>query len=261
MGLNAAQIARRQGKLTASRVACLMTGDREKIHRLWLEMIGEELPEDLSHIWAVRLGECTEQLQLNWYEEKHRQEVTRRGEIVVHPDLEWAACTLDGWITELDCPLEVKHVGGREPLEVVIDRYMPQMQWQMTVTRSSQCALSIIVGANAPVVEFISYHGEYAVEMVKRGSMFMECVEQRRPPVELPAVPSPVDAKATYDMTGSNEWASYAVQWLDTHQASIDNEESSKILKAMVPPDAHKCHGHGVRITRDRAGRLSLREG
>jgi YqaJ-like viral recombinase domain len=261
MGLNAAQIARRAGKLTASRVACLMTGDRDAIHRLWREMIGEELPEDLSHIWAVRLGDATETLQLDWYEEKHRQEVSRRGEIVVHPVLQWAACTLDGWITELYCPIEVKHVGGREPLEVVIDRYMPQLQWQMMVTGSFECALSIIMGANAPIVEFINFHGEYAAEMVKRGTMFMECVEQRRPPVELPAVPSPVDAKTVYDMTGSNEWASYAGQWLETYAAARTNEDSSKVLKSMVPPDAHKCHGHGVRITRDRAGRLSLREG
>jgi len=258
--LNAAQIARRAGKLTASRIACLMTGDADKIHRLWREMIGEELPEDLSHIWAVRLGEITEQLQCDWYEERQRQDITRRGEVCVHPDIEWAACTLDGWIDALKCPLEAKHVGGREPLEVVIDRYQPQMQWTMFVTNAQQCALTIIVGAAPPVVEFIDRADDYIDEMIRRGDQFMQCVASRTPPVDLPAVPSPVDAKAVYDMTASNEWCSYAVEWLTTRDAAGINEDSSKLLKSLVPADAKKAYGAGVSITRNRAGNLSLRE-
>jgi hypothetical protein len=46
----------------AGRIACLMTGDREAILRLYQEMIGEAEPEDLSGVWAVRLGEATEAL-------------------------------------------------------------------------------------------------------------------------------------------------------------------------------------------------------
>jgi hypothetical protein len=62
--LTKAQIEQRQGKLTASRVACLMTGDAEKILRLYKEMIGEEDEEDLSRVWPVALGVAAEQLQL-----------------------------------------------------------------------------------------------------------------------------------------------------------------------------------------------------
>ena len=97
MSLSAAQIEARKGKLTASRIACLMTGDAPAIMRLYREMIGEELPEDLSHIWPVRLGEATEQLNLDWYEEGGGSPVTRRGEVVGHPKHLWAAATLDGW--------------------------------------------------------------------------------------------------------------------------------------------------------------------
>lgn len=261
MSLNAAQIARRAGKLTASRIGALMTGDAAKIHRLWLEMIGDELPEDLSHIWAVRLGECTETLQLDWYEERQRQEVTRRGEVCVHPNIDWAACTLDGWIDALKCPLEAKHVGGREPLEVVVERYQPQMQWLMFVTDARQCALSIIVGASAPVVEFIERADPYIDEMFLRGDQFMQCVQARIPPVDLPAVPAPINAEAIYDMELSNEWCVYAAEWLGTRDGARRNEDSSKLLKALVPADAKKAHGAGVQITRNRVGHLSLREG
>src|SRR5262245_53229347 len=134
--LTDAQIEARKGKLTASRVACLMEGETDKIMRLYREMIGEELPEDLSGVWPVRLGACTEQLQLDWYE-MQGSPVSRRGEVVVHPDYDWAACTLDGWDEILRCPLECKHVNNRSVVEEVRDKYQPQMQWQMECTRAS----------------------------------------------------------------------------------------------------------------------------
>lgn len=260
--LSPEQLRLRQGKLTASRVACLIQGDAEEILRLWKEMIGEAQPEDLSHVWAVRLGECTEQLSLDWFEEKNKLLVTRRGEVVTHPDYPWAACTMDGFISDgLDgyC-IEAKHVGGREPIEVIVDRYQPQCQWQMFVTGAQQCALSIILGANEPVVEYIDRANDYIAEMISRGQQFMDFVERRIPPVALPPVPTPVDATKIYDMTSSDSWVRCAQQWIQTHGAAETAKDAEKALKALVPPDASKAFGVGVRITRDRAGRLSLRE-
>jgi len=259
--LTKTQLEAREGKLTASRIAVLMNGDAAGILRLYKEMIGEEQPEDLSAVWPVQLGTVTEALNLHWYEMKAAVEiVTRQGKVVQHPQHEWAACTLDGWDKALDCPIECKHVGGREPLEVVIDRYQPQMQWQMECTGAKQCALSVIMGANAPVVEYIERDATYAAEMVKRGRQFMVCVAARIPPVVLDAVPLPADASKIYEMEGNNAWSAAAADWLDTREAKAKNAEAEKILKAMVPADAKKCHGHAIQITRDRAGRLSLRE-
>lgn len=259
MALSAEQLKARAGKLTASRVACLMTGDAEKIMRLYRELIGEELPEDLSGVWPVRLGEATEQLNLDWYE-ANGSPLSRRGEVVVHPQYPWAAATLDAWDVTLGCPVETKHVGGREPLEVVIDRYQPQMQWQMECTGATQCAISVIMGANAPLVEYIEREAAYADEMVRRGQQFMQCIAERREPVALDAVPSPIIADATYDMSGNNSWGHASGVWIETFRAKQTNVEAEKILKSLVPPDAKKCFGHGTQITRNRAGALSLRE-
>ena len=258
--LSPAQLEAREGKLTGSRIAALMRGDPQPIMQLYLEMIGEATPEDLSHIWAVRLGEATEPLNLNWYQEKNGITLLRRGEVVVHPTLPWAAATLDGWDSILNCPIEVKHVGGREPFEVIIDRYQPQMQWQMEVAGAVQCGLSVIMGASEPIVEYIPRHLEYAIEMVKRGERFMRSVRTRTPPVVLPAVPAPADASKIYDMTGNNTWAGSAADWLENKDAADVCKNAEKILKSIVPEDAKKCHGHAVQITRDRAGRLSLRQ-
>ena len=238
-----------------------MTGDaaRQAILRLYREMIGEEVPEDLSAVWPVQLGAATEQLNLDWYEARGNP-LSMRGTVVTHHRYDWAAATLDAWDETLGCPVECKHVGGREPLEVIIDRYQPQMQWQMEVTGAKQCALSVIMGANVPVIEYIARDSDYAAEMVNRGRQFMECVQKRIVPVAFDPVAPPVDASKTYDMTGSNEWADKAAVWLDTKPAAERCKDAEKILKAAVPADAKKCHGHSIQITRDRAGRLSLRE-
>jgi predicted phage-related endonuclease len=156
--------------------------------------------------------------------------------------------------------VECKHVGGREPIEVIVDRYQPQMQWQMEVTTANQCGLSVIMGANAPVVEYIERDVNYAAEMIHRGAQFMECVARRIMPVHLAPVAGPVVASKTYDMSGDNRWASAAVTWLSTKAAARDHAEAEKDLKEIMPPDARRCTGYGVVISRDRAGRLSLRE-
>lgn len=257
--LTKTQIDQRQGKLTASRIGALMSGDAEKIMRLYREMIGEQPEEDLSDVWPVQLGSATEALNLEWYGRKNG-DIGRRGEVVVHPIYHWAACTLDGWDEVLMCPVECKHVGGREPLEVVIDRYQPQMHWQMECTGAKQCALSVIMGANEPVVEYIDCDWEYAAELIRRGGQFMDFVKRREPPVILAAVPPPAGALREYDMTGKNEWAAFAAQWLETGAHAKLNKEAEKVLKNLVPADAKKCAGHRVQITRDRANRLSLRE-
>jgi hypothetical protein len=259
--LSPEQITARRGKLTASRVACLMTGDAAKIMNLYLEMTDDPafVPEDLSDVWAVRLGAATESLNLDWYVMR-RNPLSRRGEVVVHPKHAWGACTLDAWDDTLFCPVEAKHVGGREPLEVIVDRYQPQMQWQMECTTANQCGLSVIMGASPPIVEYIERDPDYAAEMIHRGAQFMDCVARRIVPVHLAPVAGPVVVSKHYDMSGDNRWAAAAAAWLTTKVAARDHAEAEKDLKAIVPEDAKKVTGYGVVITRDRAGRLSLRE-
>ena len=253
------QIAARDNKLTASRVACLMTGDQEAIVNLWREMVGDPdyVPEDLSGVWAVQLGSHTESINLDWFERKHGI-VSRRGEVVTHAN-GWAACTLDGWSEKYSCPVECKHVGGREPIETIHARYQPQMHWQMFVCGAKQCAPSIIMGAAEPAVDFIPWDAAYVRELVDRATAFMRHVWDLTPPFALAPVAAPVKAEKTYDMAGNNAWAAHSATWVTTRQARKDNEAAEKELKALVPADAARCFGHSCEIKRDRAGRLSVR--
>src|SRR5665213_1707519 len=108
--LSPSQLASRDGKLTASRVACLMTGDEEKITNLWRELVGDPafVQEDLSGIWAVQLGSFTEVLNLDWYEKRTGSPLSKRGEVIIHPSHQWAAATLDAWDDNLSAPVECK---------------------------------------------------------------------------------------------------------------------------------------------------------
>lgn len=261
--LTAAQLAAREGKLTASRVACLMAGDEAAILALWRRMIGDpDAPadEDLADVWPVQLGVCTEPLNLAWYTKTTGRPVTRQGEVIVHPKTPWAACTLDGWDEALPGPVEAKHVGGREPLARIVERYQPQLHWQMIVTGSLKAALTVIEGGNEPTIELVDREEGYAAELWARASAFMACVHSLTPPVAIPPAAAPVRAERIVDFTGSNEWGSEAASWLETKDAAKTAAKAEKALKALVPSDAVKAHGNGVQITRDRAGRLSLKE-
>ena len=260
--LTAAQLAAREDKLTASEVRPLMTGDQSAIMNLFYKKVGSPLfvADDLSNVWAVILGSCTETINLDRYEYKTGRSVTRRGELVTHPREPWAACTLDGFVEEIPAPIEAKHVGGREKLATVIDRYQPQFHWQGIVTGCKQVIASIIEGANEPIVEVITLDDAYAAELWRRAEAFWRCVENLVPPFNVPPVAPPIKAERIVDMSTSNSWASEATAWREHINSKRIAEKAEKELKLLTPEDAMRCYGHGVQVSRDRAGRLSLRE-
>lgn len=178
------QLKARDGKLTGSVVGCLMSGNLDKQIALWRELVGDPdfKRDDLRGVWAVQLGSETEQLNLDWYERKTHHEVTRRGEVVDHPNIKWAAATLDGYDSVLGIPVEAKHVGGYEPRATIVERYRPQCHWQMIVLGSDTCALSIIEGARAPVIETIEMNVDYAETLLGRAARFMQHVWRMVPP-------------------------------------------------------------------------------
>jgi hypothetical protein len=238
-----------------------MTGDPEKLLNLWREMTGDPAyePEDLSGVWAVALGSHTESLNLDWYERRTGKPLSRRGDVVIHPN-DWAACTLDAWDDDIGAPVECKHVGGFEKTEAILARYAPQAHWQMIVTGADKCIFSIIEGAREPIIETVNYDKAYADELWSRALQFMDYVATLTPPVILPPVAPPAKPEKAYDFTGNNKWTSEAVTWAMNRQAAKDFTAADRELKALVPPDAIRVFGGGVECKRDRAGRLSIKE-
>jgi predicted phage-related endonuclease len=255
------QIRQRAFRLTASRIAPLMTGDEQKLLELWRLLSGDPsyVEHDLSDVWAVQRGTATEPLNLRWFTHKFGKELTRHGQVVVHPKFDWAAATLDAWIEGDGHPLEAKDVGGFEPIDRVLARYCPQAHWLMEVTGARKCVFTIIEGGREPTIHVVERDETYAKELLTRACAFWLCVETMTPPVAPPPAAAPVKAEKVYDMTGSNSWWAHAATWLSTIQAKKDCEKSERELKALVPADAERCFGASIEIKRNKAGSLSIR--
>ena len=266
MTLTAAQLASREGKLTASRVGVLMNGDDQAVCDLWRECAGDTTwePDDLSDVWPVQLGTVTEALNLRWYAFKTGREPTRQGEVVVSPERPWAAATLDGW--DADYPdgaaaIECKHCGGYEPLDRVVARYMPQLHWQMYCTGAQHAVLSVIEGAKEPVLEEIPLDADYLAELLRRADEFWRCVETLTPPVAPPPVAPPRPAAMReVDMGRSNEWGHFAADWLGNRDAAKAFDTATRELKALTPDDASRAYGHGIVAKRSRNGAIRIGE-
>lgn len=261
MALTERQKKAREGKLTASAVACLMDGNEERIMQLWLELTGDPsfVPPNFDDNWHVKLGECTERLNLDWFAKKYGP-VIGRGKVCVHPEIAWAAATLDGWSVDHNCPIETKHLIGFTKTPEAAVKYMPQMQWQMLITDSEQCAFSPIQGGREPEVLFVPFDAKYTHELLDRATRFMEHVRNMTPPVAMPAVDAPKPpAEKTYDMRANKTWCALEKIWLENAAAAEAYDEAADALKKMMPDDAAYVSGPAMEIKRNKAGSLSLK--
>ena len=251
----------RQGKITASRIGVLTSGDARAVYDLWLELTGDPsyTPPDLSDVWAVQLGAFTEQFHLDWIE-RSLGSITSRGKSFQHQEVPWALCTLDGWINRHSIPIEAKHTGGFEGLPILIDRYMPQLQWIMWCTKTDEVVLSVIMGAKEPQLNYVRFNRDYTRELIDAAEGFMNHVWNLSEPVANPYIkpPKPVFSRVV-DMTGNNQWGTNAAQWMECRAAHLGYEEAAKTIKGLVPADAKEAFGHSIKVSRSKAGSLTIR--
>ena len=261
MALTDRQKKAREGKMTASRVSAVMSGDDVAVYDLWLELTGDPsfVPPDFSNNWAVQLGNATEKLHLDWLERSYGL-INGRGKSFQHPDVAWALCTLDGWVDAAGIPVEAKHVGGFEAPGVIIERYMPQMHWTMYCTDTTEIMFSQIRGAKAPEPVFIKRDETYLEDVLDRAEQFMRCVFDLREPVSNPYLKPPrPEFSRVVDMTDSNAWAEHAAQWRFRQAAHNEFEAAMVEIKKLVPADAKEAFGHGIRVRRSKNGALTIK--
>jgi hypothetical protein len=199
-------------------------------------------------------------LNLAWYEKKTGSILSKKGHVVVHPNYDWAAATLDAYDETLSCPVETKHVGGWEKTDVIIQRYMPQMHWQMECTNSAKCAISIIQGAAEPYIEYVNYNKDYADELMARAHRFMNHVWNMTAPVVIEPAPVylPIDKMREVNAYGNNEFAAMASQWIANKKGAKDFEEAQAKLKEMMPHDARRMFGYFIQLKRTKGGTIRI---
>ncbi len=257
LGLTPEQVAARRLGIGGSDAGKIMAGEW---FDLWQEKTGRKPPDDLSNALPVMLGLATEEFNAFWYEKVTGSAVAARGESRHHRAYPFMRCTLDGLVNG-DTVWQAKHVSGREPLEVMAARYTPQVTHEMLVCGLERAVLSLLMGTDrfetvpVPLDEF------YALTLIERERQFWSYVERDVPPPDAPAIAAPVPPEKwrKVDMTGSNRWSAFAVDWLANKAAAATFDVAAKGLKAMVEADVGVASGHGIVIVRDKRG-LSIKE-
>jgi len=171
------------------------------------------------------------------------------------------AATLDGLVEGSGAVFEAKFMlPWSFSEEAAAEKYMPQLQHNMWVVAARSAVLSVITGGGKWVE--ITTHADplYQHLIVTAERKFWRCVESGEPP-RLFGVGPPktrIEAVRIVDMSTSNSWAELAGIFRNTRPAFLEHERAKAELKALMPEDARKATGHGVRAKRSKSGAISF---
>lgn len=239
----------------------IMSGDEERVLRLWREKRGELEPEDLTGVLPVMLGSWTEAFNLQWYERLTGHLVSHAGKSVCAETEAWRRCTLDGYVSSLNAVWEAKHTSAFTKSEEVVERYMPQLQHNMAVMKSPRAVLSVIFGNARWEVFDVAADWLYQEELLIAEARFWDCVRSGERPVAVtpPPAPKAVGVREV-SLEGNNLWASAAADWLEYRPAARLHAAAATLLRELVEDDVSRAYGHGIEARRNKAGAISIKE-
>jgi predicted phage-related endonuclease len=238
----------------------IMGNDEAALLRLWREKRGELQPEDLSGNLIVQLGLATEKLNRRWYQANTGRVITDVQQWVRHPTLRWMAATLDGRVDGCDVFESKFMLPWSFSEEAAAEKYMSQLQHNMSIVAARAAVLSVITGGGKWVE--IKTHADplYQHLIVTAERKFWRCVESGEPPALFGVEPPKprIGAVSIVDMSSSNAWAEFAGIFSRTRSAHLKHEHAKTELKSLVPDDAQQAIGHGVRAKRSKSGAISF---
>jgi predicted phage-related endonuclease len=258
--LSAERLDARNRGIGGSDANIILSGDDERVRRLWQEKRGEAEPEDLSGRLSVVLGCWTEDFNRQWYERLSGKRVVDAGKALSCAEYRWRKCTVDGVVEEGGAIFEAKHTNSFVKAEDVLERYMPQLQHNMAVASADRAVLSVILG-NARYEMFeIAADWLYQLDLLKAEKAFWNAVLSGEPPVAMPPPPAPRPiATRELSFEGNNAWASAAADWLETSKAAKTHASACKSLKELIEEDVSRAFGHGIEAKRSKAGAVTIK--
>ena len=239
----------------------ILSGDKERIVRLWREKRGESPPEDLSDRLSVMLGSWTEAFNRQWFEKVSGKHVVDAGLQLICKRHRWRNCTLDGVVELGGAVFEAKHTNAFSKPEEVLERYMPQLQHNMAVANADRAILSVIFG-NAKYEMFeVAADWLYQLDLLNAEKAFWNAVLSGEPPMAVapPVAPLPV-ATREVSFEGNNAWASAAADWLEYGTAARTHATACRTLKELIDEDVKRAFGHGIEAKRSKSGAVTIRE-
>lgn len=255
--------ANRRTGIGGSDANIIMAGDAERIHNLYLEKIGEREPDDLTWVLPVQIGSATEELNCAFYTHATGRQIIDRNGQHRHRAREYMRCEVDGMtLTEngSGAIFEAKHVNAFSTIEDVVQRYMPQLHHNMACANVRHAVLSVFIGTQKHEIFEVALDDFYLAELLDAEADFWRCVEARTPPEGFQPIAAPIQFEKLreVDLTGSNEWASFAADWLANKDAAKTFETAAKGLKNLVEPDVGRAYGHGICAKRNKAGAITI---
>jgi len=268
MSLSAAQLARRQYKLSASMLPILMHGDEAAILKLYREEIGESEREPPTY--AMQLGSMIEPFILDYQQALTGHAITRRGEVVDHPTVPEFCCTLDGYRSFDDAVIETKFLSPFRHREEFAAYYYPQVIAQMRVVGAARGILLAGQGTAEPVEYDVTPKvddqaaADYEAEMWDRVWRFRLCLRTFTPPVPMPRKIAP-ELWRTVDLSQEPipNWGHVLLPTLhlyeETREAAEIHDQAGKDARGLVPDDVSIVLAGEHRLSRNKHGNLSIR--
>ncbi|WP_309601654.1 YqaJ viral recombinase family protein, partial [Sphingomonas sp.] len=211
----------RTGFIGGSDANIILGGNPKRIDRLWREKRGEIPSEDLTRVLPVMLGTWTEDFNRQWYESVTREQVCSANEPLICSTYPWRRCNLDGFIEDRGAVWEAKHTGAFTKSDEVLERYMPQLQHNMAISKADLAVLSVIFGNHKFEIFEVASDWLYQLDLLEAEEDFWDCVQTGRVPVPIkpPAPPRPVGIREVC-LEGNNSWASAAADWVELREAA-----------------------------------------
>lgn len=251
----------RTGFVGGSDANIIFGGNPDRLDQLWREKRGDVQPEDLTRLLPVMLGTWTEDFNRQWYESVTGDRVCPADEPQTCSTYPWRRCNLDGFIESRGAVWEAKHTGAFTKSDEVLERYMPQLQHNMAVSKSDLAVLSVIFGNHKFEIFEVAADWVYQLELLEAEEVFWECVHTGRSPVPCvpPAPPRPVGIREVC-LDGNNLWAAAADDWARSKEAAKIHTSACSQIKSLVDPDVARAFGHGIEAKRSKSGAISIRE-
>lgn len=264
IGMSAEVREARKSCIGGSDARIIMSGDQLAIEQLWAEKRGDRAATDLSDVLLVQMGNITEDLNLDWFE------LTNPGFVVTDEQArlaysQWpvAMSTLDGKVRDIETNSAHAIIEAKFMLpfgwsmEKAVEKYYAQLQHNMMVTGLTMAKLSVITGAGLYACHDVPADEFWQAGLLDAERAFWDCVQTGKmpgsPTLDAPDLGPPIKI---VDMTGSNEWASFAADMIETAEAVGKHETAKKRLKAMLPADAAEAIGHGMRLHRSKDNKI-----
>ena len=231
---------------------------------LYLEKTQQVESENLDHIFRVQLGIFTEQFHIDWLSKREGWASERVDKRNHHKAHKFMYCHLDGWVKGDSTFVEVKHSNSRATARDKATYYMPQLQHTMAIMDVPWCHFSVIAGNDEPELVRVDAHLEYQTKLIEMEQSFWWHVENKVEPEITPTAKQEklrvvakdvfIDGLKEYDMTGNNEWAALAVDYIENEAAVARFNAAKDTLKDLVPQDASVVSGYGLMIKKDKRG-------